>query len=556
MATPRQYEVKKYGEETPCGIFTKNEISKKLLSKELSFSDSIRDHSKTDSPWELLSDFRKPSNNQASVPRSEHTAVTIPVASSNSHALPQRQPPAKQQSISSTPASGERSHGTRPSAESSAWTHKQKVGLMAISCSALALTLLNTGWLLFAGASQVQPASNDPQASARAPAPESGSAPSGATTAPVKGGSPAKPAKNAETAGTATKLGAAANSVGDQGLAAAASEAKLDQLNEKIERLLKHLPPQGKRAILLEAIQAGEWRYRIGDTEYVFIYIPAGTFLFGYPSEDQDRVIRVTGNPNAFLNASPICQIRVSRGFFMLDREVTNSQWDSCLKPMKEGDTSGSTGTAPTEPETRDLPKRNVTWLEAVDFCQAFQKAAEDLELEWSFVRLPTEIEWEYAGRGAQGTLLPWIPDAKNPETFVGNAQPGTGGPIVVDPINLKDCSWRRQFHFAGNLAEWCLDRYDQDLHESLLKTADGKPAALYSSWSDELVRKALANSKADLNPSRTFRGGSFADLPANCELPMRRFFLQNKGADHIGFRPVIVLNDSCNATSQEKMMK
>ena len=161
MATPAQYEVKKDGVNTPCGPFSKDEIKRKLKANELCHSDWIRKHSKTDSPWRRLSDYLKASNNHASGPRSEHTAVTVPVASSNSHALPQWQPPARQQSISSTPASGERSHGTRPSAESSAWTHKQKVGLMAISCSALALTLLNTGWLLFAGASQVQPASNN-----------------------------------------------------------------------------------------------------------------------------------------------------------------------------------------------------------------------------------------------------------------------------------------------------------------------------------------------------------------------------------------------------------
>jgi len=571
MATPTKYEVKKDGETEPCGAFTKDELERKLTAKEVSAADFFRDQSKPDGPWRRLSEVLKASNNQASGPHADHTGVSIPVASAKSHALPIRQPPARPQPISSTPISGDRAYGTRPPAGSTALSQKEKVGIMAIAGFALALTLVNMGWLLFAGASHVQPANAAPQASAqtatetktekpasaknatvdrkadatstKAASPERESGPDAATTSPPR---KVAPPDRAEPGDTATKPAIATSDKDDQGFTGDGSvEVKIDNLIERVDRMLKHSPLQAKRALFLDAVEAGEWRYRIGDVDFIFIYIPAGTFLFGYAPEDQDRVIRATGNPTAFLNASPMLQVHVSRGFFMLDREITASQWEVCMLPIKDADAGGPTGKAPMEPGMRELPKRKVSWLEAMDFCRAFQKAAQDLEPGWSLVRLPTEIEWEYAARGAQSALLPWAIGSNNAEIFLGNAQSGTGGPIAVDPTRTRDVSWRRQFNFAGNLAEWCLDRYEQELHEGLAQSSNGK---IYSPWADELVGKGVATSKTDPNPSRAFRGGAFTDPAANCELPMRRYLLQNTNADHVGFRPVIVLNDGSTA--------
>jgi formylglycine-generating enzyme required for sulfatase activity len=584
MATPAHLEVRKDGEDKTCGIFTIEEVKKQLLKKELCESDWVRDPSKPNSPWKQVREVWKPPHNHGSGSASDLTnaARIDSVSNTSSTALPPKQQPAKQRPIPPAPASGEHPLGSPPSAEHSPWSRNEKVFLMAIAFTALTLTLLNTGWLLFANASQLPPASAAPQASAPPPAeskpqksPVNEGAPAestGSSQAGTSAGSPAtesgdgankarnaqlkngSPANHAGSAATKTKPGTTASSPDDQETADAGSdEAKLDQVIEKVDRLLKQFPHQEKPLILLDAVEAGEWRCQIGEAEFIFIYIPAGTFLFGYPSEDQDRVIRATGNPNAFLNASPQCPIRMSRGFFMLDREVTNAQWEACQKPAKGGEDTAAVAKEATDPGKRSLPKRNVNWLEASEFCQAFQNTVADLETGGCVVRLPTEIEWEYAARGGQGGLLPWATAANNPGSFFGNAQSGAGGPVATDPTKAKDCSWRRQFDFAGNLSEWCLDRYDQDLHESLVKAADDKPELVYSPWADDLVGKALATSKADPNPSRTFRGGSFADPTANCELPMRRFLFQNKGTDQIGFRPVIVLKDSGTAAAQAK---
>lgn len=320
-------------------------------------------------------------------------------------------------------------------------------------------------------------------------------------------------------------------------------EKRLDEIVERIAGLERDMKGDDGRTSVNEAVARGEMLFRVADADFRFVYIPAGTFRFGYPAEDEVRVVQATGNPNAFLNASPENVIRVTRGYFMLDREVTVGQWEACVAAgrgpgQKDPDETGATQVG----ETSKSPKRKLTWLEANSFCKALQRAAEGLSPDSCEVRLPTEIEWEYAARGSQGRAFPWPISATSPPTYLGNAKGIANASRAVDEAQNKDLSWRSQFDFGGNLSEWCLDRYDQDLHETLRKRQGPDALVLYDPADDEIVEGGQAENKADANPSRTFRGGSFLDPVPSCELPMRRSLLQNRSADQLGVRPVIVI--------------
>jgi formylglycine-generating enzyme required for sulfatase activity len=323
---------------------------------------------------------------------------------------------------------------------------------------------------------------------------------------------------------------------------------RLKNIDTRITAIDQHAKMHSSKDQFCQAMEAGILEFSVADTAFRFIFIPAGTFRFGYPADEQNRVVRATGNPNSFLNATPECVVNVTRGFFMLDREVTVAQWNSCTQyevpkpaPAKNGQ----------EQTPLDAPKRNISWLEAQSFCSALEKAVPWLSADACQVRLPTEIEWEYASRGSQLLHFPWVPRAGAERLFQGSAK-GFAAPIAVDPLKNNDLSWRGQFDFAGNLAEWCLDSYDQSLHEALVKRQADSVVA-YEPADDPLVRAALAGKNSESNPSRTLRGGSILDAPEACELPMRRFLLQNTAADHIGFRPVIVLEKAAAPAPKEK---
>jgi formylglycine-generating enzyme required for sulfatase activity len=233
----------------------------------------------------------------------------------------------------------------------------------------------------------------------------------------------------------------------------------------------------------------------------------------------------------------------------MLDREITVQQWNSCALDVTSKAIASPAGQEPLPPNS---PKQNISWLDAQSFCLTLKTAVPLLCAEGCEVRLPTEIEWEYAGRGGLGLTYPWVTHGSSTDRFLGFARGVATAPVPVDVLSNKDVAWRGQFDLAGNLSEWCLDQYEQSLHEALA-ARHVQGTLTYDPADNALVKAALAGKEGDGNPSRTLRGGSIVDGPEACELPMRRFLPQNKGAEHIGFRPVIIIRKTAHATVEEQ---
>jgi formylglycine-generating enzyme required for sulfatase activity len=237
--------------------------------------------------------------------------------------------------------------------------------------------------------------------------------------------------------------------------------------------------------------------------------IPAGKFLMGSRSETEK---------NEGLHEQPQHEVSVSR-FFIGKYEITQAQWIAVAKLpriTRDLDPNPSTFTGDGK-----LPVQNVSWWDAVEFCERLSRAT------GRTYRLPTEAEWEYACRA--GTTTPFYfgetlsADLVN---YDANYPYGAGSkgmtrkrPNPVGNLSAPNAFGVNNSH--GNMDEWVLDPW----HENYAGApTDG------SVWG------------VDGDTSfRVARGGSWYDGGDNCRSASRDKNAPDLKLPFIGFRVVMV---------------
>lgn len=208
--------------------------------------------------------------------------------------------------------------------------------------------------------------------------------------------------------------------------------------------------------------------------------------------------------------------VEIPTGTIALRDDRTGRKWSVKIErfalgryPVTQAQYAAVVGQSPSSYAAAQCPVENVSWIDAVRFCNALSKAAglpasydiHDDETGASLVpgangyRLPTEAEWEYACRaGTNGPRygelddIAWYRDnAEGHAREVGQKQPNAWG----------------LYDMLGNVWEWCSDQYDPQVYGSY----------------------------------RVFRGGGWADLERGCLATNRRRSHPTFRIDDLGFR-------------------
>ncbi len=180
------------------------------------------------------------------------------------------------------------------------------------------------------------------------------------------------------------------------------------------------------------------------------ILIPAGDFRMGSSEEVIEKISRDLAHgeltPDARWFAAEMPQHEVHVEEFYIDKyEITNAQYKEFIQatdhPLPRHREGG------TYPEGKaDHPVVYVSWEDADAYCK------------WAGKRLPTEIEWEKAARGAETRIWPWGDTFDvtkcNVESWEGSGSRPVGSyPDGVSPYGVYD--------MAGNVWEWTDSWYD-----------------------------------------------------------------------------------------------
>ena len=218
---------------------------------------------------------------------------------------------------------------------------------------------------------------------------------------------------------------------------------------------------------------------------------------------------------NPFLISGSIPHpVTLTKGFWMLDCEVTQKMWFSVMPDS----TANSAIKNLNEPE--NAPVRKVSWTDAQEFSQAL---SEKLNAD---IRLPTDAQWEYACR-ADSDETPELLDAQ------ANSYGKNRGTITVR--SLSPNAWGL-YDTLGNVEEWVADWYEP-ITDSSPQTDPTGPAV------------SKPGKKSASSQVKVLRGGCWL---SDCSCSARNYYDVNDRFNRAGFR-VCVLPDNLNSTKESE---
>lgn len=190
-----------------------------------------------------------------------------------------------------------------------------------------------------------------------------------------------------------------------------------------------------------------------GDILMKFGYCPPGSFMMGSPASENGR-----GADEEQV------QVRISKGFWMGQYEVTQGQWAAVMGTTVDQQAADGERNLKLRGVGADFPMYYVYWEQAQVFIEKLNQSGA-LPAGWKFA-LPTEAQWEYACRA--GTETPFhfgsVLDGRDANCD-GNYPYGTTekGPSLNKAVKVGSYganAWGL-YDMHGNVEEFCEDAWD-----------------------------------------------------------------------------------------------
>ena len=258
--------------------------------------------------------------------------------------------------------------------------------------------------------------------------------------------------------------------------------------------------------------------------------VKAGTFAMGSPKTEPGRRPDETSH-----------RVQIARPLLLGKYEVTQTQFEKVMTSRPSGFREPGMDTKKEPTDERDFPVEQVSWYDAVEFCNRLSKrdgfetcyTLSDLKFKGKSIisakviankgngyRLPTEAEWEYACRA--GTTTPYYFGVRNTgkqSNVKASKRKGSYGILSkgwkdknrTTPVGSYPANTWGLHDMLGNVAEWVDDWYDKDYGRNSTSRVSGR--------------------------HRVLRGGSWLLTESHARSASRYYHTPDERKNYVGFR-------------------
>ena len=273
---------------------------------------------------------------------------------------------------------------------------------------------------------------------------------------------------------------------------------------DALEELLR-LDPSHGQALSLQKKISGYFGPNPGNVmtnsiDMKLVYILAGEFMMGSSLSASQVASQYGGKADYFTNEHPQHKVKISKGFYMGQTEVTQAQYQAVM------------GTNPSNFRGDNLPVEQVSWNDAAEFCRKLSQK------EGKTYTLPTEAQWEYACRAGTKTVFSFGNNESSLDEYGWYGYENAGK--TTHPVGTKKPNGFGLYDMHGNVWEWCRDYYD---------------SGFYNKGDTEDPESTQGSS------NRVLRGGCWSSGASGCRSALRgRYDPGNRIYYYLGFRIVL----------------
>ena len=325
---------------------------------------------------------------------------------------------------------------------------------------------------------------------------------------------------------------------------AAEARTKAKEQKKEEERRAAEAIIQGRQTSQPTAHPAGSSYMLAPGVTIEFVSVPGGSFKMGTERATLENLAVKSGaDPKQYLDETPAHQVVVPpfcigrgpvsvaqfRAFAAATGHRTTAERRGEAYTLRDGAWQRTPSACWRNPGFQQGDDHPVVLVSFRD-CVAF--AAWAARTTGKPLRLPTEAEWEYAGRGQKGTHYPWGDEwsGRLANHCDASLKPfglsdwkycaeSDGFPFTSPIGKFGNQSWCGAVDLAGNVLQWCSDAYE--------------PYPQSRNAPQLLVDEA----DVPLDAPRVLRGGSYLSMPLDCRSGVRRSSSPRSASCEFGVR-------------------